>query len=1006
MKLRILAFKVLVLVKLFLILGFLTNYGVVNAEKKVSVSEIVFESPIETLEWAGTDHNVVIAKTQKGHVYRSTNRGKNWRDITDVFAKMGSHSSSSSYSNLNGFSIKSITINPVDKNIILIVGSKHSHFISSNAGETFRRISHSGTIHTWIFHPNKSKFALFSSWTEGCNKSFLQTLKKSNSAGNKCIHQLFVTKDLGATYHKVVDYVVQFHWDGNNRLNQNRIFFTHHRKKQGDQPRYGGWMKTIDFSYTDDFGSHIETPVRGGNKFLASNGYIFVARILDYERQTVSLLVSTNDANSFTQVQLPHTLTEKSYTILDTSEKTVILHVNHGEDSLKGTGNIYISNYLGTRFALSLMNNVRTATGECEFDRVMSLEGVYIANVKDDELENDLEHITTTLHEFTDSETDDEDVETLKTEHKTKIGKMEQPIRTVITFDKGGEWNYLKAPTIDSRGNRINCDVNDGCYLHLHGVSNYQSLAPFYSVENAVGIILGTGNVGSYLSFDHDDINTYMSRDGGLTWQEVHKGAFIYELGDFGGLIVMANDLKHTNQVIFSWNEGLSWYDFELGNKPLQVDNILIEPNSSSMEFLLYGSRGKSGVLYHLDFNTLGQVQCVGAATPDKPDSDYETWSPYDGRNSEKCMLGKQVVYTRKKQTAECYNGQDFRRPVEKKLCTCTEEDFTCEFGFSRQIGSFECRPESLDVVFDDVKVGQCTSSGIFYVTAYRKLPGDDCIGGWLPPPVAIPCPSHAPTSSHARIVLVIALFIIIFMLKQGMFGDWTRFGELGYDAYRNVQYKVLGVAKRRSSSLQGILSAISAYIYGDSSKVVFGSSNIPGSPPGMRKNNYTTLNNFNTENMFMEDDEDEDDHSLGNMTRISGNINNIKSNNYNSRIGSGSNLSQRQRSNSNNYISASQENVAVDPIFDDLDVFEEDLDSHAIFNQNNGLSNLNPNNDIISSEAPISFDSFNPTELEINLSSISNTSFPKITPPPTNNNKSNIESGFNQDNSSGIELL
>lgn len=1001
MELGTAVYRVLAVVGLLAVLGFGPGHGLVDAEKKVSVSEIVFESPIETLEWAGTDHNVVIAKTQKGHVYRSTNRGKNWRDITDVFARTGSHSSSSSYSQLNGFSIKSITVSPVDKNIVLIVGSKHSHFISSNAGETFRKISHSGTIHTWIFHPSKSKYALFSSWTEGCSKSFLHTLKKSSSAGSKCVHQLFVTKDLGATYHKVVDYVVQFHWDGSSKANQSRVFFTHHRKKQGDQPRYGGWMKTIDFSFTDDFGSHVETPIKGGNKFLASNGYIFVAKILDYERQTVSLLVSTNDANSFTQVQLPHTLTEKSYTILDTSEKTVMLHVNHGEDSMKGTGNIYISNYLGTRFALSLMNNVRTPTGECEFDRVMSLEGVYIANVKDDELD-DLEHVSANLHEFTDSESEEEDAEVLRTEHRTKMGKVEQPIRTVISFDKGGEWGYLKAPEVDSRGNRVNCDERDGCYLHLHGVSNYQKLAPFYSVENAVGLILGTGNVGSYLSFDHDDVNTYMSRDGGLTWQEVHKGAFIYELGDFGGLIVMANDLKHTNQVIFSWNEGLSWYDFELGSRPLQVDNIMIEPNSSSMEFLLYGSRGKSGVMYHLDFNTLGQVQCVGAATPDRPDSDYETWSPHDGKNPEKCMLGKQLVYTRKKQTAECYNGQDFRRPIERKLCSCTEEDFTCEFGFSRQIGSFECRPESLDIVFEDVKAGQCTSSGIFYVTAYRKLPGDSCSGGWQPPPVAIPCPSHAPTSSHARILLVIALLIVVFMLKQGMFGDWTRFGELGYDAYRNVQYKVLGVAKRRSSSLQGILSAISAYVNGDSTKVVFGSSNAPGSPPGARRSSYAALNNFSSGNAFMED---EDELALDNIAGTSGSS---FGQGHSARAASGSNLSQRQRATfgGSNYISASQENVALDPIFDDLDVFEEDLDSHAIFSQNNGLDSAQ---DVASSGSPpISFDSFSATELDVNLSSAPGTAFPKISPPPVSSVRPDTAGGGGggQDDSSGIELL
>ncbi|KAK6589998.1 hypothetical protein RS030_192776 [Cryptosporidium xiaoi] len=1005
------------LMTIFVVLVIFFVAILVNGEKKVSVSEVVFDSPIEFLEWAGTDHNVVFARTQKGHVYRSTNRGKNWRDITDVFARLASvssYSASSNYLKSSTFLIKTITVNPVDKNIVLMVGSKHLHFISTNAGETFRRISHSGTIHTWIFHPTKAKYALFSSWTEGCNKSFASSLKKSYNSG-KCVHQLFVTKDLGATYLRITDYVVQFHWDGSKNVNVNRVFFTHHRKKQGDQPRHGGWMKSIDFSYTDDYGSHIQTPVEGGNKFLASNGYIFVAKIQDFESQTVSLMVSTNDAYTFNQVKLPHPLTEKSYTILDTSEKTVMLHVNHGDDSVKGTGHIYISNIQGTRFALSLMNNVRTPNGECEFDRIMSLEGVYIANVKDNDFDpfsgafDDLN----SFEDFSDLDTDEEDADISEVDHKqksTKPGKVDIPVRTVITYNKGGEWSYLRAPSHDSRGNVIDCSFDSGCYLHLHGVSNYQSLAPFYSVENAIGIILGTGNVGSHLSFEHDEINTYMSRDGGHTWMEVHKGAFIYELGDFGGLIVMANDLKQTNQVIFSWNEGLSWYDFELGNKPLQVDNILIEPNSSSMEFLLYGSRGKSGVLYHLDFNTLGQVQCVGPTTPDRPDSDYETWSPFDGKNSENCILGKQLIYTRKKQTAECYNGQDFRRPIEKKTCACTEEDFTCEFGFSRQIGSFQCRPESVDIVLGDALLGKCTSSGVFYVTAYRKLPGDSCIGGWVPPPVAIPCPSHAPSSSHAKIVLIVAILVILFMLKQGIFGDWRRLEEASFDAYKNVQYRVLGAAKRRSSSLQGIISTITAYLNGDNSRIILNSKPNAHS----KKDDYSVLNNFNN-NIFM-DEEDEDE----NINVIAGNgKNNPISNYYNmsstltatgnyysdnfknekdnkaNRMSSGSNLTQRQRSLNSNI-----DNAATDPIFDEVDIFEEDIDSYSLFNVNNPTI---PKNDTFP-ETSVTFDPFETNIFSVGNSNNSNIQFPKIQPPPSSNDL-NISSS-NDNDSNGIELL
>ena len=48
--------------------------------------------------------------------------------------------------------------------------------------------------------------------------------------------------------------------------------------------------------------------------------------------------------------------------------------------------------------------------------------------------------------------------------------------------------------------------------------------------------------MGDYLSFRKDEVNTYLSRDGGLTWFEIFKGSSIYEIGDHGGLIVLADN--------------------------------------------------------------------------------------------------------------------------------------------------------------------------------------------------------------------------------------------------------------------------------------------------------------------------------------------------------------------------------------------------------------------------------------------------------------------------------
>merc|ERR1719454_2520057 len=280
----------------------------------------------------------------------------------------------------------------------------------------------------------------------------------------------------------------------------------------------------------------------------------------------------------------------------------------------------------------------------------------------------------------------------------SKPAKEERVIRTVVSFDKGAAWNFLKPPRVDSLGKNYPCNGRpaEECSLHLHGTTSWDFYAPFYSIETAVGIIMGTGNVGSSLRFEPEVTNTFVSRDGGLTWIEAHKGAFIYEFGDHGGLIVMADDLKKTNQVVFSWNEGQSWYDFELSDYPVEVDNIVTEPNATSTKFLLYGTRGDSGVVYHLDFDALGQPLCKGVWAADSVSSDYETWNPSDGRsnekNGEKCMLGRQVTYTRRKQTSECFNGEKFERPITKKNCACTEENFDCEMGFARQVGALECK--------------------------------------------------------------------------------------------------------------------------------------------------------------------------------------------------------------------------------------------------------------------------------------------------------------------------
>jgi hypothetical protein len=70
---------------------------------------------------------------------------------------------------------------------------------------------------------------------------------------------------------------------------------------------------------------------------------------------------------------------DHSYTILDTTDGQIFVSINHEGDSSKMT-NVYVSDYRGLDFSISLLNNVRDEEGNSDFEKILSNEGVYIAN--------------------------------------------------------------------------------------------------------------------------------------------------------------------------------------------------------------------------------------------------------------------------------------------------------------------------------------------------------------------------------------------------------------------------------------------------------------------------------------------------------------------------------------------------------------------------------------------------------------------------------------------------
>ena len=235
---------------------------------------------------------------------------------------------------------------------------------------------------------------------------------------------------------------------------------------------------------------------------------------------------------------------------------------------------------------------------------------------------------------------------------------------------------------------------------------------------------------------------------------------------------------RSIHTVYYSWNEGKTWSPFKISEQKLEIDNIIIEPTATSQKFMVYGSRKATkagdknsqpvGAVYFLDFSELHARRCKGVEAPGTPDSDYERWSPSDGRLGEKCLLGHQITYIRRKHESQCFNGEKLDRMQYVKDCACTESDYECDVGYVRKVEGGPCTPvggsDSKGAV---VTRGQppenCPSGTTYGVTnGYRKVAGDTCSGGIDRNPSLFPCPHWSTTVSHGGWVVLLILLCIV----------------------------------------------------------------------------------------------------------------------------------------------------------------------------------------------------------------------------------------------------
>ncbi|KAA1470082.1 Oligoxyloglucan reducing end-specific cellobiohydrolase [Dentipellis sp. KUC8613] len=538
------------------------------------------------------------------------------------------------------------------------------------------------------FHPSNSDWLI---WTgnEGCS-----------GFGESCHAEAHYTRDNGRRWHLVEKYVRNCAWARDKELlvDPAQIICESYKEKSGSQRFFSNENPLQLIGGSDFFAKKTKLfeHVVGFTKF---SEYLIVAEYIP-ERRTLDLQVSL-DGRTFAPGQFPPTMRpdQHAYTVLESSTDSVFLHVTMSEPPNPYWGNILKSNWNGTYFGLSIEHVNRDDRGYVDFEKMIGLDGIALINVVANPAE-------------------------------APVSRMKQ-LQTRITHNDGGSWKPLVPPKFDSQGNRYECG-SATCALHVHGYTERFDPRATFSSPSVVGLIMAVGNVGESLA-PYTESDTFLSRDAGFSWEEVHKDAHLWEFGDSGSVLVMANDEEPTDHVMYTTDEGISWREYKFTEDKMRVRSIVTVPSDTSRRFILMGSypRSPASVVVHLDFSALTHMKCV-LDTQDPGHDDFELWSPSEER-SERCLFGRQTLYHRRVRDRNCVVGdQEKAQTKVVKNCACTESDFECEFNHERDSnGKCVLVPGTTPLPNDDT----CRGDDEYWYerTAYRRIPHSSCEDGIRP---------------------------------------------------------------------------------------------------------------------------------------------------------------------------------------------------------------------------------------------------------------------------------
>lgn len=647
----------------------------------------------QTMEFAGeiVDHAYfsnspnVMVHIDTGNVWTSLNDGLSWNKI-DM-------EQDPTYPNARFFSM---VMHPYDKTRGYLVTTGQRFKATVDAGARWQiftapRPPNQMGLALLQFHPTKNDWIIWTGSLGDC----------TSTVSNDCRAVAYYSQNNGKNWYKIDEYVRTCNWlSGSAKfrpVDQTAIMCESYAEKKGNQRKFDA-SNPLQLILGSNYYKHkrkIFDAVEGWAVF----DEFLVAASYNRPTDTITLMISM-DGYRFAPAQFPPNtkLERRAYTLLESNTNSIFMHGTTHSTQGSEWGALFRSNWNGTFYTTTLEHVNRNANGYVDFEKMLGLEGIALANI----VSNPDEAILT----------------------KSK------DIQSRITHNDAGRWKVLTPPTKDANGQPQKC-LEVGCDLQLHGYTERDDPRATYSSPSAVGLMMAVGNVGRKLA-PYTESDTFLTRDGGFTWEEVKKDAHKWEFGDQGSIIVLVNDEDATNLVYYTLDQGLTWREYSFEDK-LRVKKIVTVPEDTHRKFIIFGARPgatKTAVAVHLDFTGLESRKC------DRK-KDFDLWSPTEEAN-DKCLFGREVKYFRRKRDADCFIGQQIIQPHSiARNCTCTVRDFECNYGYrpdssdkTKCIAYSGLTPLAADA---DVEI-QCKTDDYWYErTSVRKVPHSSCEGGERP---------------------------------------------------------------------------------------------------------------------------------------------------------------------------------------------------------------------------------------------------------------------------------